>query len=149
MNIFSEIDGLIKKAMQEKCQGDLRALRSIKSALLIEKTNAGWDESKADDVGMKVLQKQAKQRKDSLEIFEKQNRPDLADKEKEELELIESLLPASLSEEQVTKIVDEIIAQVGANSMKDMGKVMGMASSKLAGQADGKVIATVVKSRLS
>lgn len=147
MSLSNQIQDELKAAMKAKDQAALRALRGIKSALLLLKTEAGKDPSEADEIA--ALVKMAKQRRDSISIFQEQNRADLAEKEQEELEVIERFLPKQLSAEEVESHVSEIISQVGATSMKDMGKVMGMATGKLKGQADGKVIADVVKRLLS
>ena len=137
----------LKVAMKAKDQAALRSIRAVKAAILLLKTDGSGNE--VDDAAeIKVLQKLVKQRKDSLEIFEKQNREDLASKEREEIEIIERYLPAQMSEDDIKTIVQGIIEQTGASSMRDMGKVMGMANQKMAGKADGKTIASVVKAML-
>jgi uncharacterized protein YqeY len=127
----------------------LRGLRAIKAAILLAKTSegAGGQLTEADEI--KLLQKLVKQRKDSLEIFQQQNRTDLAQKELEEIAVIEQFLPKQLSEDALRKVITDIIQQVGANSPADMGKVMGAANKQLAGQADGKSISVVVKELLN
>lgn len=142
------MDG-IKKAMLARDEKTLRSLRAIKSAILATKTSAGFSGTITGDDEIKMLQKLIKQRKDSLEIYEKQGREDLATKEKEEIDVIETFLPKQMSEEEIKEAVAEIIKQTGASSMADMGKVMGAANKALAGKADGKTIATVVKEALS
>lgn len=148
MSLEAKITTDLKAAMKAKDQGALRGIRAIKSAILLFKTSGTGDT--LDEAGeIKLLQKLVKQRKDSLEIFEQQGREDLASKEREEIEVIEKYLPEQLSAEKLEGIIKDIIAKTGAESMKDMGKVMGMASKQLAGQADGKTISTVVKQLLS
>lgn len=138
----------LKQAMREKDAVKLAALRAIKSAILLEKTKGkGSELSQADE--MKILQKLVKQRKESAEIYRAQNRPDLEQEELAQMEVIAAFLPEPLSEDEIRAQVEQIIAQTGASSMKDMGKVMGLATQKLAGRADGKQIAAIVKSLLS
>ena len=134
--------------MKAKDEAALRGLRAIKAAILLAKTSGGSGEITADDE-IKLLQKLVKQRKDSLEIFQQQNRTDLAQKEEEEINIIEQFLPKQLGADELKTIVAGIIAEVGATSAADMGKVMGAASKQLAGQADGKTISAVVKELLS
>ena len=149
MALQQDIEAGIKQAMLAKDQDRLRTLRAIKSALLLAATEKGGTGEVSDDAGVKILMKQAKQRKDSIEIFKGQNRDDLAEKEQVELSIIEEFLPQQMSEEELTEKLKAIIEKVGASSPKDMGKVMGQASAKLAGQADGKTISTIVKQKLS
>ncbi len=138
----------LKQAMREKDGVKLAALRAIKSAILLEKTKGkGTELSQADE--MKILQKLVKQRKESAEIYRAQNRPDLEQEELAQMEVIATFLLEPLSEDEIRAQVEQIIAQTGATSMKDMGKVMGLATQKLAGRADGKQIAAIVKSLLS
>lgn len=139
----------MKIAMKAKDTQSLEALRSVKSALLLAQTETGSKADLSEEEEIKLLQKQVKQRKDSAAIYTAQNRADLAEPELLQAKVIEQFLPKQLSEEEVSKIVDEIIAETKASSMADMGKVMGLASAKLAGKADGKTISTVVKARLS
>lgn len=148
MSLESNIMAQMKDAMKSKNEVALRTLRAIKAAIIIAKTSegAGGEISEADEV--KLLQKLAKQRKDSLEIFKQQNREDLAQKEEEELTVINTFLPAQLEGEALEKVIREIIAEVGAAGPGDMGKVMGAATKKLAGQADGKAISAMVKQLL-
>lgn len=135
-------------AMKAKDQAGLRGIRAIKAALLLAKTDGSGNEI-TPEVEIKILQKLIKQRKDSLEIYEKQGREDLAITEREEIEVIEKYLPEQMSPEELEKVIRSIIEQTGASSMKDMGKVMGMASKQLAGKADGKTISGVVRQMLS
>jgi uncharacterized protein len=148
MSLEQNIMVKMKDAMKAKDEAALRGLRAIKAAILLAKTSGGSGEITADDE-IKLLQKLVKQRKDSLEIFQQQNRTDLAQKEEEEINIIEQFLPKQLGAEELKTIVAGIIAEVGATSAADMGKVMGAASKQLAGQADGKAISAVVKELLS
>jgi len=148
MSLEAKITSDLKEAMKAKDKAALRGIRAIKSALLLIKTDGSGAEM-TEDREIKLLQKLVKQRKESLEIYEKQNREDLAEKEREEISIIEKYLPAQLGAEELEGIIKQIIAQTGAASMKDMGKVMGMASKQLAGKADGKAISGVVKNLLS
>lgn len=145
-NLSDKINDGIKEAMKARAEARLRALRNIKSAFLLLDT-AGGDVS--DDDRVKALQKMAKQRKDSIDIFEKEGRQDLADREKEELTVIEEFLPAQLSEADIEARVKAIIAETGAAGMKDLGKVMPAAMKAMGGQADGKLISEAVKRLLS
>lgn len=148
MSLEQKVMEEMKGAMRAKDEAALRTLRAIKAAILIEKTSgSGTEMTEADET--KMLQKMAKQRRDSLDIFVQQNREDLAAKEREELAIIERFLPAQMSAEELQKVVKEIIAQVGASSPADMGKVMGVATKQLAGKADGKLISETVKQLLA
>ena len=138
----------IKTAMKEKNQQALAALRAVKSELILLKTSGSLSELNETDEN-KILQKLVKQRKDSASIFSEQNREDLAIPELEQAEIISQFLPKQMSENEVEIVVAEIISKTGANSMKDMGKVMGLTNSKLAGKADGKTISGIVKKMLS
>ena len=149
MGLQKQVMDAMKVAMKEKNTQALAALRAVKSALLIAQTATGSKEEITEEEELKILQKQVKQRKDSAAIYSEQGRADLADPELLQAAVIEQFLPKQLSEEEVAKVVDAIIAETGAASMKDMGKVMGMANGKLAGRADGKTISSVVKARLS
>jgi uncharacterized protein YqeY len=149
MSLKEQIEADIKKAMLEKKKDDLRALRAIKSMILLAQTEKGASESLTPDTEMKILQKAAKQRQDSIALYVQQNRKDLADAEQVELDVIKRYLPEQMSEEDLKAALQNIIAKVGASSMKDMGKVMGVASKELAGKADGKTISHVVKQILS
>ncbi len=149
MTLEEKIMEELKTAMRAKDEAALRTLRAIKAAIIIEKTSEGAGGAISEATETKMLQKLAKQRRDSLDIFEKQGREDLAVKEREELAIIEKFLPKQMSAEELTTIVKAIIEQVGAKSPADMGKVMGVASKQLAGQADGKAISETVKQLLA
>lgn len=149
MSLEKQINDQLKTAMLAKDEKSLRALRAIKAAILLAKTSEGAGNELKPEDELKLLQKLVKQRKDSLEIFRQQSREDLAKKEEEEIEVIEKFLPKQLTEAEVKVILTNIIAEVGATSSADLGKVMGVASKKLAGQADGKMIAALVKELLS
>ena len=144
MSLETKINTDLKTAMKAKDQVALRGIRAIKSAILLLKTDGSGDEI-TEDKEIKLLQKLVKQRKDSLDIYEKQNREDLAVKEREEISIIEKYLPAQMDEAELEGVLKGIIEKTGASSMRDMGKVMGMASQQLAGKADGKTISSVVK----
>ena len=148
MGLEQQIMAEMKDAMKAKDEAGLRGLRAIKAAILIAKTSGAGSELTADDE-MKLLQKLVKQRKDSLEIFQQQNRTDLSKKEEEEIAIIEKFLPKQLGADELKTMIAAIIAETGANSPADMGKVMGVASKQLAGKADGKTISAVVKELLS
>ena len=139
----------MKDAMKAKNEAVLRSLRAIKAEIIKAKTEPGAGGEIDEATEQKFLQKMMKQRKDSLEIFTKQGREDLAVKEKEEIDVIERFLPKQLSEAEIKEAVAAIIKQTGASSAADMGKVMGAASKQLAGLADGKTISTIVKELLS
>jgi uncharacterized protein len=141
------INADLTAAMKAKDKQKLRAIRAIKSGILLGKTDGSGEELN-DEKAIKILTKMAKQRKDSLDIYEKQGREDLATIEREELSVIETYLPAQMTEAQITAGLKEIMASIGATSIKDMGKVMGMATKKFAGQADGKVVSNLVKTLL-
>ena len=149
MSLEQKIMGELKTAMLAKDEKALRSLRAIKAAILLAKTSEGAGGELKEDDEIKMLQKLVKQRKDSLEIYEQQNRIDLAQKEKEEIEIIEKFLPKQLSADELRSEVAAIISEVGASSPADMGKVMGAATKKLAGKADGKTISALVKELLS
>jgi uncharacterized protein YqeY len=144
--LLDQLASEIKDAMRAKDQVKLRSLRLIKSALMLLHSEGGA--APTEESEMAVLVKMAKQRKDSIAIFEKEGRDDLAQKEKEELDIISTYLPKQLSEDEVKSEVAAIIAQTGASSMKDMGKIMGIASQKMKGKADGKLISQLVKELL-
>lgn len=149
MGILANLTDEIKTAMRAKDSLRLEALRAIKSAVMLEQTSSAVGTTLTDEQEIKLVQKLVKQRKDSAQIFKDQNRPDLVEPEEAQAKIIAEFLPAQLSEEEITKIVGDIIAQTGAEGMKDMGKVMGMASKQMAGTADGKTISTIVKQLLS
>lgn len=147
MSLEERINQDLKAAMKAKDQIALRGIRAIKAAILLEKTSGTKHDLDAD-TDIKLLQKLVKQRRDSLDIYEKQNRPDLAQTEREEIEIIERYLPKQLTEDELRAEIKAILAETGATSMKDMGKVMAAASKKFAGRADGKAISTMVKELL-
>lgn len=149
MSLEQKVMTDLKAAMLAKDEKSLRSLRAIKSAIIIAKTAEGFSGELKEDDEIKLLQKLVKQRKDSLEIYEKQNREDLAVKEKEEIDVIEKFLPKQMDSAELKEIISKIIAESGASSAADMGKVMGLANKTLAGKADGKSIAAVVKELLS
>ncbi len=149
MSLETDVMSLLKDAMRNKDEALLRGLRAIKAEIIKAKTEPGANGEISVDTELKLLQKLVKQRKDSLTIFEQQNRPDLAAKEAEEIAIIEKFLPAQMSEEAVKAAVQAIITQVGASGPQDLGKVMGAATKQLAGQADGKVISAIAKTLLS
>lgn len=138
----------LKSAMKSKDEASVRAIRAIKAAIQVRKTD-GSGKAIEPEEEIKLIQKLIKQRKESLDIYEKQSRQDLAKIEREEIEVLSKYLPAQLSEDEVHEIVKAIIEELGASTMKDMGRVMGAANSRLAGQADGKTLARVVKSFLA
>ena len=139
----------MKKAMLAKDEKTLRSVRAIKAAIILAKTSEGSGGELKEEDEVKLLQKLVKQRKDSLTIYQQQNRPDLAQKEQEEIEVIERFLPKQLSAEELKEKIVAIITATGASSPADMGKVMGVATKQLAGVADGKTISTTVKELLS
>ncbi len=148
MSLKEQIDGDIKKAMLAKNQGELLALRAIKSQILLVETEKGAKEELTKEAEIKLLAKASKQRKESAEVFAQQGRKDLEEKELMELAVIERYMPKQLSEEEVKVKVQAIITQLGATSAADMGKVMGLATKELAGLADGKLVSSLVKSLL-
>lgn len=149
MSLEQKVMADLKTAMRAKDEKSLRALRAIKAAIIVAKTAQGAGGEIKEDDEIKLLQKLVKQRKDSFEIYEKQNREDLAVKEKEEIEVIEKFLPKQMDETELKKVIGQIIAESGASSSADMGKVMGIANKQLAGKADGKTIAGIVKGLLN
>ena len=149
MALEQEVMQKMKEAMKAKDSVALASLRSIKNEILKVKTSTSNKEDMDETEELKLVQKLVKQRKDSAEVYLEQNRKDLADAELAEVEVIEQFLPAQLSEEEIDKAVKAIIQDTGASTMKDMGKVMGMASQELAGKADGKTISKIVKDNLS
>lgn len=149
MTIFDQVNEDIKSAMKNREEGRLRALRGVKSALLLAKTEKGADDTLSNEKELQVLQKLLKQRKESFEIYTQQNRPELAEVEAEEIAVIEKFLPAQMSEDELRAILNTIIATMGATGPQDMGKVMGAATKQLAGKADGKAVSAMVKAMLS
>ncbi len=149
MNLEQKIMADLKTAMLAKDEKTVRSLRAIKAAIILAKTSEGAGGEIKEEEEVKLLQKLVKQRKDSLEIYQQQNRPDLAQKEQEEIEVIEKFLPKQISGEELRAIIATIIAETGASSPADMGKVMGAATKQLAGKAEGKAISTLVKELLA
>lgn len=149
MSLKQKVDSEIKSAMIAKDKDRLRALRAVKSLILLEETKGGAAGELSEDDEMKILTKAAKQRKDSADIYKEQKREDLYEVEMAELAIIQEFLPKALSDEELTSAIQDIITQTGASSPKDMGKVMGVASKQLAGKADGKAIADKVKALLN
>ena len=139
----------MKESMKSKDQTSLRALRAIKSAIIIQKTQKGSSEEISNDDELKILQKLVKQRKDSADIYQDQDRMDLAQPELDEIKIIEQFLPEAMSEEEIENEVRKVIDETGAEGMKDMGKVMGIVTNKLMGKADGKTISTIVRNNLN
>lgn len=148
MSLEASIMERMKDAMKSKNEAALRGLRAIKAEIIKAKTEPGANGVITEEGELKLLQKLVKQRRDSLEIFNQQNRADLAQKETEEIEIIEQFLPKPLTTEELQNALQQIIAQVGATTAADMGKVMGAATKQLAGKADGKAISAMVKQLL-
>ena len=146
MKLIDKISSSIISAMKEKNVSELESLRAIKSALLLAQTQKGSEGNVSQSEEVKILQKLVKQRKESAEIYNKQNRLELADVEIRQFKIIERFLPSQISVEDLEKIIIEIINQTGAEGMNDMGKVMGIASTKLSGKADGKTISNIIRS---
>jgi len=149
MSLQNDIMTAMKTAMKEKNQTALAALRAVKAEILLAQTASGSKEELTEEQEIKILSKMVKQRKDSAAIFLEQNRKDLALPEIDQAEVISQFLPEALSEEAIEKVVAITIEKTGAQGMKDMGKVMGIVSKELAGQADGKTISSIVKAKLS
>ena len=149
MSLLNSLTEELKAAMRAKDALRLEALRAIKSAVLLAKTASAGDADLSEEEEIKLLQKLVKQRKDSAAIFKEQNRNDLVGSEEAQAEIIAQFLPEQLTVEDIEKIIDEVIAKTGAQGMKDMGKVMGMASKEMAGKADGKTISSIVKQKLN
>ena len=148
MSLLKKIDNDIKFAMKSKDALSLESLRAVKSSILLFKTKSGSSSDLSDQDEIKILQKLVKQRKDSAEIYKNQNRLELCDTELNQARIIESYLPMQLSPSEVSIIIDKIIIKLNALSMKDMGKVMGLASKELSGKSDGKTISEIVKKKL-
>ena len=149
MSLEQKIMPELKAAMLAKDEKAVRSLRAIKAAIIVAKTAEGAGGELKEEDEVKLLQKLVKQRKDSLDIFTQQNRADLASREQEEIEVIEKFLPKQLSQDELKSEISAIIAETGATSAAEMGKVIGLANKKLAGRADGKTISLVVKELLS
>jgi len=148
MSIQKQVMEQMKAAMKSKDKVALESLRALKSAFLLANTSGSGVEL-SEEEELKIVQKLVKQRKDSAAIFDEQGRSDLSEPEKAQAKVLEQFLPAQMSEEELKKVIEEIVSKTGASSMKDMGKVMGMASKQLAGKADGKAISMAVKELLS
>ena len=149
MSLQDDVMTAMKVAMKEKDQMALAALRAVKAEILLAQSETGSKEDLSKEQEIKILSKLVKQRKDSASIFAQQNRKDLADPELAQAEIISQFLPAQLSQAEIEKVVEEAIAKIGAEGMKDMGKVMGIVSPQLAGKADGKTISMIVKGKLT
>lgn len=149
MALIDKISELIKISMKEKDTVSLESLRAVKSALLLAQTQKGNSLGISREDEIKILQKLVKQRKESADIYISQNRSDLAKVEVNQYKIIERFLPKQISQEDIEKIISEIITQTGASGMKDMGKIMGIASKQLSGMADGKTISNIVRAKLS
>jgi len=149
MNLEQKVMAEMKEAMKAKDEANLRALRAIKAEIIKAKTEPGAGGEVSAEKELGLLQKMMKQRKDSLEIYQQQNREDLAKKEQEEMAVIEKFLPQQLTDEELKAELQQIISETGASSPADMGKVMGVATKKLAGRADGKSISAMVKELLA
>jgi hypothetical protein len=149
MDLEEKINNDLKEAMKSKDEGMLRGVRAIKQAILLAKTEPGAPRELTPEIEIKLLQKLVKQRKDSLEIYEREKREDLAAKEREEIAVIDKYLPAQLNADQLREILKKIIEEVGAKQPQEMGKVMGVATKQLAGKADGKTISALVKELLA
>ncbi len=149
MNLETKIMSEMKEAMKSKNEAALRSLRAIKAEIIKVKTDPGAGGEISAEKELSLLQKMVKQRKDSLSIYREQNRDDLATKEQEEIDVIEKFLPKQMNEEELRTELQQIISETGASSSADMGKVMGVATKKFAGRADGKTISSIVKELLS
>jgi len=149
MSLENKIMTAMKDSMKSKDQTSLRALRAIKSALILHKTQKGSSNEISNEDELKILQKLVKQRKDSADIYQNQDRMDLAQPELNEIKVIEKFLPEALSEKEIEEAVKKVINDTGADGMKDMGKVMGIVTRKLMGKADGKTISTIVRNNLT
>jgi len=149
MSLENKIMTAMKESMKSKDQTSLRALRAIKSAIILQKTQKGSSDEISNEDELKILQKLVKQRKDSADIYKNQDRMDLAQPELDEIKVIEAFLPEAMSEEEVENEVKKVIDETGAEGMKDMGRVMGIVTKKLMGKADGKTISTIVRNNLN
>ena len=149
MSLENTIMTAMKESMKSKDQTSLRSLRAIKSAIILQKTQKGSSDEISIEDELKILQKLVKQRKDSADIYQNQDRMDLAQPELDEIKVIEEFLPEAMSEDEVENEVKKVIDDIGAEGMKDMGKVMGIVTKKLTGKADGKTISTIVRNNLT
>jgi hypothetical protein len=149
MSLENKIMTAMKESMKSKDQTSLRSLRAIKSAIILQKTQKGSSDEISNEDELEILQKLVKQRKDSADIYQNQDRMDLAQPELDEIKVIEKFLPEALSEKEIEEAVKKVINDVGADGMKDMGKIMGIVTKKLIGKADGKTISTIVRNNLT
>ena len=149
MSLENTIMTAMKESMKSKDQTSLRSLRAIKSAIILQKTQKGSSDEISIEDELKILQKLVKQRKDSADIYQNQDRMDLAQPELDEIKVIEKFLPEALSEKEIVEAVKKVINDVGADGMKDMFKIMGIVTKKLIGKADGKTISTIVRNNLT
>ena len=149
MSLENKIMTAMKESMKSKDQTSLRSLRAIKSAIILHKTQKGSSDEISNEDELKILQKLVKQRKDSADIYQNQDRMDLAQPELDEIKVIQKFLPEALSEKEIEEAVKKVINDVGADGMKDMGKVMGIVTKTLMGKADGKTISTIVRNNLT
>ena len=149
MSLINKISDSIKNAMKSKDSISLESLRAIKSSLLLAKTQKGASDDLSESEEIKIIQKLVKQRKESAEIYMSKNRNDLAETELRQAKIIEKFLPDQLELNEIERIISELIVEIDAEGMKDMGKVMGLATKKLSGKADGKTISNIVRSKLS
>ena len=149
MSLENTIMTAMKESMKSKDQTSLRSLRAIKSAIILQKTQKGSSDEISNEDELKILQKLVKQRKDSADIYQNQDRMDLAQPELDEIKIIEKFLPEALSEKEIEEAVKKVINDTGADGMKDMGKVMGIVTKTLMGKADGKTISTIVRNNLT
>ncbi len=149
MSLENTIMTAMKESMKSKDQTSLRSLRAIKSAIILQKTQKGSSDEISNEDELKILQKLVKQRKDSADIYQNQDRMDLAQPELDEIKIIEKFLPEALSEKEIEEVVKKVINDAGADGMKDMGKVMGIVTKTLMGKADGKTISTIVRNNLT
>ncbi len=149
MSLENTIMTAMKESMKSKDQTSLRSLRAIKSAIILQKTQKGSSDEISNEDELKILQKLVKQRKDSADIYQNQDRMDLAQPELDEIKVIEKFLPEALSEKEIEEAVKKVINDTGADGMKDMGKVMGIVTKTLMGKADGKTISTIVRNNLT
>ena len=149
MSLENTIMIAMKESMKSKDQTSLRSLRAIKSAIILQKTQKGSSDEISNEDELKILQKLVKQRKDSADIYQNQDRMDLAQPELDEIKVIEKFLPEALSEKEIEEVVKKVINDTGADGMKDMGKVMGIVTKTLMGKADGKTISTIVRNNLT
>ncbi len=149
MSLSAKINDALKDAMKSKNTVALESLRAIKSSLLLAQTESGAKKELSEEEETKILQRLVKQRRESAKIYQEQEREDLAQSELEQVSIIEKFLPEQLTQEEIESIIDEIISETNASSMADMGKVMGLASSRIAGRADGKTISQIVRNKLN